>query len=116
MKDRSSNKIPIKLDETLSEISEEIPVCIVSSKEMIQSKKSQTSSSASKLYVEMYSTHPFIDIYGIKCDKGIAIGVHSDRRLHPRLDCQYNVDFDRLALFLGRLSHDNFEFSDKLLY
>ena len=252
MKDRSRNKIPIKVDETLSEISKEIPVCIVSSKdygflcdktrfarivlcimgietivlerqvahlitdvtslsdnskllttlgkqvattfndvsidykytskermlvgitidyrqledwrsykakvepilyEMIQqTKKSQTSSSASKLYVEMYSTHPFIDIYGIKCDKGsafdsvlklldmdrskskvmylgdsendnyafakadVSIGVHSDRRLHPRLDCQYNVDFDRLALFLSRLSHDNFEFSDKLLY
>ena len=252
MNGRNSNKIPIKLDGTLSEISKEIPVCILSSKDygflcdktrfarivscimgietivlerqvahlitdvtslsdnskllttlgkqvattfndvsidykytskerilagitidyrhledwlsyktklepllfqrIQQTKKSQTSSSASKLYVEMYSTHPFIDIYGIKCDKGIAfdsvlklldmdrsknkvmylgdsendnyafakadvsIGVHSDRRLHPRLDCQYNVDFDRLALFLSRLSHDNFEFSDKQLY
>jgi len=115
-----------------------------------QTKKSQPSSSASKLYVEMYSTHPFIDIYGIKCDKGsafdsvlklldmdrsknkimylgdsendnaafakadISIGVRSDRRLSPRLDCQYIVDFDRLCVFLRRLSHNNFEFSDKL--
>jgi hydroxymethylpyrimidine pyrophosphatase-like HAD family hydrolase len=99
----------------------------------------------------MYSTHPFIDIYGIKCDKGsafdpvlklldmdgsknkimylgdsendnaafakadVSIGVHSDERLNPRLDCQYNVDFDRLCLFLRRLLHNNFEFSDKLL-
>ena len=99
----------------------------------------------------MYSTHPFLDIYGIKCDKGrafdsvlklldidaskkimylgdsendnpafakadVSIGVHSDRRLYPRLDCQYSIDFDRLPLFLRRLSHDDFEFSDKLFY
>jgi HAD superfamily hydrolase (TIGR01484 family) len=117
-----------------------------------QTKKSHPSSSASKIYVEMYSTHPFVDIYGIKCDKGsafdsvlkildmdrsknkvmylgdsendnaafakadVSIGVHSDRRLHPRLDCQYIVEFDRLALFLKKLSHENFEFSDNLFY
>ena len=46
----------------------------------------------------------------------VSIGVHSDRRLHPRLDCQYIVEFDRLALFLKRLSHENFEFSDNLFY
>ena len=42
----------------------------------------------------------------------VSIGVHSNRRLHPRLDCQYIVEFDRLALFLKRLSHENFEFSE----
>jgi len=118
----------------------------------IQQTKFQLSASVSKLFIETYSTHPFIDIYGIKCDKGsafdsvlklldmdrskdkimylgdsendnaafvkadVSIGVHSDRRLDPRLDCQYNVDFDRLALFLRRLSLDNFEFSDRLLH
>lgn len=116
-----------------------------------QTKKSQPSSSTSKLYVGMYSTHPFIDIYGIKCDKGsafdsvlklldmdrsknkimylgdsendnaafakadVSIGVHSDRRLRPNLDCQHNMDFDKLCLFLRRLLQNNFEFSDKLL-
>ena len=120
--------------------------------EMIRQTKSEPSSSVSKLFVETYSTHPFIDIYGIKCDKGnafdsvlklldmdrsknkvmylgdsendnadfakadVSIGVHSDERLHPRLDCQYNVNFNRLALFLRRLSHDNFEFTDNLFY
>ncbi len=119
--------------------------------EMIQQTKSQLSSSVSKLYVETYCTHPFLDIYGIKCDKGsafdsvlklldmdrsknrimylgdsendnaafakadVSIGVHSDERLRARLNCQYNVDFDRLSLFLRRLSHNNFEFSDKLI-
>ena len=116
-----------------------------------QTRKSHRSSSESKLYIELYSTHPFLDIYGIKCDKGrafdsvlklldidaskkimylgdsendnpafakadVSIGVHSDRRLYPRLDCQYSIDFDRLPLFLRRLSHDDFEFSDKLFY
>jgi hydroxymethylpyrimidine pyrophosphatase-like HAD family hydrolase len=103
-----------------------------------QTIKSHLSSSASKLYVEVYSTRPFLDIYGITCDKGnafdsilkflnmdrskktlylgnsenhnpafakaeVSIGVHSDRRLHPRLNSQYTVDFDRLSLFLIRL-------------
>jgi len=99
----------------------------------------------------VYSTRPFLDIYGLKCDKGraldsvlkfldmdkskkilylgdsendnaafakadVSIGVHSDRRLHPRLDCQYSIDFDRLPLFLRILSNDKFEFSNELLY
>lgn len=116
-----------------------------------QTRKSDLSFSAPKLYVEVYSTHPFLDIYGIRCDKGRAfdsvlkildmdrsekilylgdsendnpafvkadfsIGVHSDRRLHPTLNCQYSVDFDKLPLFLRRLSYDDFEFSEKLLY
>ena len=46
----------------------------------------------------------------------VSIGVRSDRRLSPRLDCQYAVDFDRLPLFLRRLLHHNFEFSDDLFY
>jgi HAD superfamily hydrolase (TIGR01484 family) len=116
-----------------------------------QTRKSHLSSSESKLYVEVYSTHPFLDIYGIKCDKGsafnsvlkflnmdrsktilylgdsendnpafakadVSIGVQSDRRLHPSLNCRYTVDFDRLPVFLRRLSYDKFEFSEKLLY
>lgn len=116
-----------------------------------QTRKSDLSFSAPKLYVEVYSTHPFLDIYGIRCDKGrafdsvlkildtnrsekilylgdsendnpafvkadLSIGVHSDRRLHPTLNCQYSVDFDKLPLFLRRLSYDDFEFSEKLLY
>jgi len=119
--------------------------------ERIQQTKSQLSSPGSELYIETYSTHPFLDIYGIKCDKGgafdtvlklldmdrsknrimylgdsendnaafvkadVSIGVHSDERLRARLNCQYNVDFDRLSLFLRRLSHNNFEFSDRLI-
>jgi HAD superfamily hydrolase (TIGR01484 family) len=116
----------------------------------IQQTKSQRSTSISELYVETYSTHPLLDIYGIRCDKGnafdsvlrlldidrsknimylgdsendnaafakadVSIGVHSDERIRARLNCQYNLDFDRLSLFLRRLSHNNFEFSDKLV-
>ena len=46
----------------------------------------------------------------------VSIGVRSDRRLSPHLDCQYAVDFDRLPLFLRKLLHNNFEFSDDLFY
>ncbi len=116
-----------------------------------QTRKSDLSLSAPKLYVEVYSTHPFLDIYGIRCDKGrafdsvlkildmdrpekilylgdsendnpafvkadLSIGVHSDRRLQPTLNCHYSVDFDKLPLFLRRLSNNDFEFSEKLLY
>ena len=44
----------------------------------------------------------------------VSIGVHSVRRLHLRLDCQYSIDFDRLPLFLRRLSHYKSEFSNEL--
>jgi len=85
-------------------------------------------------HIQTYATHPFIDIYAAKCDKGIAyenilshiarserkdhrimylgdsendnpafrkanisIGVRSDERLNPNLDCRYTVNFDKLA-------------------
>ncbi len=100
------------------------------------------------VHVQTYATHPFIDIYAAKCDKGIAyesilslitnserkehrimylgdsendnpafskadvsIGVRSDQRLNPDLDCRYTVNFDKLAGFLEKLRNDNFVFS-----
>jgi len=105
----------------------------------------------SGLYVQTYSFHPFVDVYAIKCDKGlgfdriaselgyskamgailylsdsendnpafrkaeISIGIHSDDRLKPRLDCQHSIDYSRLAAFLQRLKNNDFEFEDGLL-
>jgi HAD superfamily hydrolase (TIGR01484 family) len=100
------------------------------------------------IQIQTYSTHPFLDIYAAKCNKGIAydavlpkipmtgstiqkvmylgdsendnpafrkadvsIGVKSDERLNPNLDCKYTVNFDRLAGFLEKLQDDNFKFS-----
>jgi hydroxymethylpyrimidine pyrophosphatase-like HAD family hydrolase len=122
-------------------------------KEMIQSNIQ--SSSSYELYVQTYSTHPFIDVYSVRCDKGLAfdatiaelacfnadddirqsilylgdsendnpafkradisIGVRSDKRLNPKLTCQYLVEFNQLSIFLKRLQYNNFAFSDKLL-
>jgi hydroxymethylpyrimidine pyrophosphatase-like HAD family hydrolase len=121
-------------------------------KEMIQSNIQ--SSSSYELYVQTYSTHPFIDVYSVRCDKGLAfdatiaelacfnadddirqsilylgdsendnpafkradisIGVRSDKRLNPKLTCQYLVEFNQLSIFLKRLQYNNFAFSDKL--
>ena len=122
-------------------------------KEMIQ--RNIQSSSSYELYVQTYSTHPFIDVYSVRCDKGLAfdatitelacfnadddrrqsilylgdsendnlafkradvsIGVCSDKRLNPKLTCQYLVQFNQLSIFLKRLQYNNFVFSDKLL-
>jgi phosphoglycolate phosphatase-like HAD superfamily hydrolase len=41
----------------------------------------------------------------------ISIGVKSDKRLNPKLDCKYTVKFDKLAGFLEKLHNDNFVFS-----
>jgi len=97
-----------------------------------------------------YSSHPFLDVYGIKCDEGLAfdnvlsqltekrrtnvvylgdsendnpafrksdisIGVSSDTRLNPTLDCKYMLDFNQLPLFLRDLMDNDFIFLDSLL-
>jgi hydroxymethylpyrimidine pyrophosphatase-like HAD family hydrolase len=100
------------------------------------------------VHIQTYTTHPFIDIYAVKCDKGMAydaviskipttnsstqrvmylgdsdndnaafrkadisIGVKSDERLNPTLDCKYTLKFDKLSSFLEKLQNDNFVFS-----
>jgi trehalose-6-phosphatase len=105
------------------------------------------------LYTQTYATHPFIDVYAVKCDKGMAfdsiaseisyvkgkgqkiimylgdsendnpafkksdvsIGVLSDDRLNPNLDCKYTVSFDNLSVFLKKLLDNDLVFSDDLL-
>src|SRR5918911_1185664 len=94
------------------------------------------------IHIQTYATHPFIDVYAAKCDKGIvydviiskilkinsaiqkvmylgdsendnpafrkadvSIGVKSDERLNPNLDCNYSMKFDKLAGFLGKLQN-----------
>lgn len=46
---------------------------------------------------------------------GIAIGVRSDNRLKPELDCQYYIDFWGLAAFLKKLQDNGFVFSENFL-
>ena len=112
-------------------------------------------SSEYPLFVQRYSSHPFVDIFSTMCSKGMAydnirkiihnskdnkfknknilylgdsendnpafrkadlsIGVKSDERLNPKLDCQYLIDFSQLPNFLINLSKNNFNFSEKLL-
>ena len=106
------------------------------------------------LFVQTYSSHPFIDIYSTVCSKEIAydnlcniirlhnnkidnkniiylgdsendnpafrkadisIGIKSDERLNPKLDCQYMINFNQLPKFLMNLLKNDFIFSEKLL-
>jgi HAD superfamily hydrolase (TIGR01484 family) len=110
------------------------------------------SSSKGRPLIQIYSSHPFLDIYGVECDKGLAfdyvlsqlkqkergannvmylgdsendnpafrksdisIGIRSDKRLNPKLDCKYMLDFNQLPLFLRGLMDDNLIFSEELL-
>lgn len=104
------------------------------------------------VYVQKYSEHPFVDIYSIECNKGVAfdtiiselgyisldnkgtlylgdsendnpafrkagisIGIRSDTRVNPKLDCSYFLDYERLSHFLMKLKKNDFIFSDELL-
>ena len=106
------------------------------------------------LYIQRYSTHPFLDVYSTICSKEIAydkcstvneshigrlknkniiyfgdsendnpafrkadisIGIKSDERLNPKLDCQYLINFKQLPKFLINLLKNDFIFSENLL-
>jgi hydroxymethylpyrimidine pyrophosphatase-like HAD family hydrolase len=45
----------------------------------------------------------------------ISIGIKSDERLNPKLDCQYTINFNQLPKFLKNLLNNYFIFSEKLL-
>lgn len=101
------------------------------------------------IYVQKYSEHPFVDIYSIECNKGIAfdtviselpdasahgrgvlylgdsendnpafrkagisIGIRSDARVNPKLDCSYFLNYEQLSSFLMKLRDNNYLFND----
>jgi soluble P-type ATPase len=45
----------------------------------------------------------------------VSIGVLADDRLHPKLKCEYTINFNQLSIFLNELLDKDFEFSDDLL-
>ena len=109
-----------------------------------------SSSFQDRPFIQPYSSHPFLDLYGAQCDKGLAfdnillqlrekesanvmylgdsendnpafrkshipIGIKSDTRVNPSLDCEYMLDFNQLSLFLKDLLNNDFGFSEALL-
>src|ERR671918_1100537 len=101
------------------------------------------------VYIQKYSEHPFVDVYSIECNKGIAfdtiiselgyisidskdtmylgdsendnpafrkagisIGIRSDARVNPKLDCSYFLDYERLSHFLKNLRKNDYLFND----
>ena len=122
-------------------------------KQMILKYKSSSSAGTDCLHLTTYSSHPFIDIYALYCDKGMAfdfvtseilniksngdegarvggvlylgdsendnpafrkaavsMGVISDKRLTPKLDCQYSIEFKNLSNFLRHIVKADFVF------
>ena len=102
-------------------------------------------------FLQTYSSHPFLDVYGVESNKGLAfdsilsqlrqegrgggnvlylgdsendnpafrksdisIGIRSDARLNPILDCKYMLDFNQLPSFLRGLMNNDFIFSEDL--
>jgi hypothetical protein len=45
----------------------------------------------------------------------VSVGVISDKRLQPKLDCQYLIGFENLSKFIRRLAEDGFVFSEAIL-
>jgi len=124
----------------------------VQQKEEGSRSKEKSSFYTPHLFIQEYSTHPFIDVYVTKLNKGgafdsvvsklyeilnitgkiiylgdsendnpafrkadISIGVNSDNRLNPTLDCTYSIKFENLSIFLRRLVDNDFYFSESLL-
>jgi hydroxymethylpyrimidine pyrophosphatase-like HAD family hydrolase len=46
---------------------------------------------------------------------GVSIGVHSDSRINPKLECQHTINFNRLAKFLQKLKDNNLRFKEEQL-
>jgi HAD superfamily hydrolase (TIGR01484 family) len=46
---------------------------------------------------------------------GISIGIRSDPRLNPKLDCSYFLEYEQLSSFLMKLRKSDYLFSDELL-
>ena len=124
----------------------------VSKKRGVDISKEKLALCAESLFIQEYSTHPFIDLYVTKVNKGDAfefvisklsemsnisgniiylgdsendnpafrktdysIGVISDNRLNPKLDCTYSIEFKNLSVFLIRLLDNDLNFSESLL-
>jgi hydroxymethylpyrimidine pyrophosphatase-like HAD family hydrolase len=46
---------------------------------------------------------------------GISIGIRSDARINPELDCSYILEYDQLSSFLVKLRKSDYLFSEELL-
>jgi HAD superfamily hydrolase (TIGR01484 family) len=119
--------------------------------ESIVSDYNARSPTSRSLYLKTYSSHPFLDIYSTRCDKGtalkyllattnmndkdgqimyfgdsendnpafhladISIGIRSDPRLKPRLECDFILPYRKLAFFLQGLLRDEMILSNESL-
>lgn len=45
----------------------------------------------------------------------VSIGIKSDERLNPKLECEYPINYSELSLFLKELQNNDFIFSSSFL-
>ena len=115
-------------------------------KKSINANLAPNLSAKDRPFIQKYSSHPFLDVYGVECNKGLAfnsvlsnleeekerrtenimylgdsendnpafrksdisIGIRSDTRINPLLDCKYMLDFKQLPMFLRSLMNNNY--------
>jgi HAD superfamily hydrolase (TIGR01484 family) len=70
-------------------------------KKLIRKKQRELShNSMSKLHIQTYTTHPFIDVYAVKCDKGMAFDCVTSQI--PRIEGKLQN-----IMYLGDSENDN---------
>ena len=70
-------------------------------KKLIRKKQRELSpNSMSKLHIQTYTTHPFIDVYAVKCDKGMAFDCVASQI--PRIEGKLQN-----IMYLGDSENDN---------
>ena len=71
---------------------------------MIQKYKTLSSTPNSNLYILKYSSHPFLDVYAVYCDKGMAFDLIAASILNPEDNGEMSI------LYLGDSENDNSAF------
>jgi hydroxymethylpyrimidine pyrophosphatase-like HAD family hydrolase len=70
-------------------------------KKLIRKKQRELSpNNMSKLHIQTYATHPFIDVYAVKCDKGMAFDCVASQI--PRMEGKLQN-----IMYLGDSENDN---------
>jgi len=73
-------------------------------KQLIKEYQSSSAAESPKLHIQSYSSHPFLDLYAVYCDKGMAFDYVSSRILGMK------GPVDQGLMYLGDSENDNSAF------
>ena len=68
--------------------------------EMIQKYKALSSTPNSNLYIQKYSSHPFLDVYAVYSDKGMAFDLIATSILNPEDNGEMSILYSKGRLYL----------------